>query len=146
MEIYDTPANLFTAKFMGTPRMNIVPAKVTDDGHDVYFFGVRMPISPQFMEAAQKYRGRDVMLGIRPEHIGAANEVDWTSKTSITGVVEIPEPLGHEVIVHFEVQGETVSGRLRSHASLPKPGDPITLLVKTEAMHLFDPVTEQRLR
>ena len=48
--------------------------------------------------------------------------------------------------MHFEVQGETLAGRLRSHATLPKMGDPITLLVKTEAMHLFDPVTEQRLR
>ena len=53
---------------------------------------------------------------------------------------------GHEVIVHFALQGETLSGRLRSHLSLPAPGERITLIVKTEAMHLFDPVTEQRLR
>jgi len=146
MEIYDTPANLFTARFMGTPRMNILPAKITDDGHDIYFFGHRMPVSEQFRETALRYRGREVMLGIRPEHIGAEHEVDWQSKTSITGTIEILEPLGHEVIVHFEVQGETVSGRLRSHLSLPKPGEQITLQVKTEAMHLFDPVSEQRLR
>ena len=73
------------------------------------------------------------------------HEVDWASDTSITGAIEILEPLGHEVIVHFELQGETVAGRLRSHVSLPVPGDPITLQVKTEAMHLFDPVTELRL-
>jgi multiple sugar transport system ATP-binding protein len=146
MEIYDTPANLFTARFMGTPRMNVVSAKITDDGNDVYFFGHRLHVPPAFREAAQRYKGRDVMLGIRPEHIGAADEVDWQSTSSITGKVEITEPLGHEVIVHVEVQGETLAGRLRSHASLPKMGDPITLLVKTEAMHLFDPVTEQRLR
>jgi hypothetical protein len=48
--------------------------------------------------------------------------------------------------VHFELQGQTVAGRLRSHHNLPAPGDPIKLIVKTEAMHLFDPVTEQRLR
>jgi multiple sugar transport system ATP-binding protein len=146
MEIYDAPENLFTARFMGTPRMNILPAKITDDGTDVYFYGVRMHVAPQFKEAAQRYRGRDVLLGLRPEHIGAEHEIDWTSQTSLTGAVEIVEPLGHEVIVHFRVQGESVSGRLRSHASLPAPGDPITLLVKTEAMHLFDSATEQRLR
>jgi len=145
MEIYDTPANLFTAGFMGTPKMNLLKAKITDDGHDVMFYGVRMPVSQQFKEAAQKYKGRDVMLGIRPEHIGAAHETDWTSDCSITGAIEILEPLGHEVIVHFELQGQTVSGRLRSHVALPAPGDAITLQVRTEAMHLFDPVSEQRL-
>jgi multiple sugar transport system ATP-binding protein len=145
MEIYDTPSNLFTAGFMGTPRMNLLKAKLSSDGHDVLFKGVRMPVSPQFQAAAAKNKGRDVVVGIRPEHIGAAHEVDWQSDCSITGAVEIVEPLGHEVIVHFDLQGETVSGRLRSHASLPAPGTPITLQVRTEAMHLFDPVTELRL-
>jgi multiple sugar transport system ATP-binding protein len=145
MEIYDTPANVFTAGFMGTPKMNLLKAKLTDDGHDVMFYGVRMPVSDAFRAAAQKHRGRDVILGIRPEHVGAAHEIDWKSDTSVTGAVEILEPLGHEVIVHFQVQGETVSGRLRSHTALPAPGEPITLQVRTEAMHLFDPTTEQRL-
>ena len=145
MEIYDKPSNLFTAGFMGTPRMNLLKAKITDDGHDVMYYGVRIPVSPQFQAAAQKYKGKDVILGIRPEHIGAANEVDWTSDCSVTGAVEILEPLGHEVIVHFELQGETISGRLRSHHALPAPGDPITLQIRSEAMHLFDPVTELRL-
>ncbi|MCU0968047.1 MAG: sn-glycerol-3-phosphate ABC transporter ATP-binding protein UgpC [Rubrivivax sp.] len=145
MEIYDTPANLFTAGFMGTPKMNLLKAKITDDGHDVVFYGVRMPVSPAFGAAAQRHKGRDVILGIRPEHIGAAHEVDWKSDCSISGTIEILEPLGHEVIVHFQVQGETVSGRLRSHVALPRPGDPISLQVRTEAMHLFDPSTEKRL-
>jgi multiple sugar transport system ATP-binding protein len=145
MEIYDAPTNLFTAGFMGTPRMNLLKSKLSDDGHDVMFFGIRLPVSLQFRDAALKYRGKDVVLGIRPEHIGAKQEVDWASDTSITGVIEILEPLGHEVIVHFDLQGETVAGRLRSHLSLPAPGDRITLQVKTEAMHLFDPVTELRL-
>jgi multiple sugar transport system ATP-binding protein len=127
MEIYDTPTNLFTAGFMGTPRMNLLKAKLSSDGHDVLFLGVRMPVSQQFKAAA------------------ARNKVDWQSDCSISGAVEIIEPLGHEVIVHFDLQGETVAGRLRSHASLPTPGAPITLQVRTEAMHLFDPVTELRL-
>ncbi|MFO1271362.1 MAG: sn-glycerol-3-phosphate ABC transporter ATP-binding protein UgpC [Rubrivivax sp.] len=145
MEVYDTPANLFTAGFMGTPKMNLLKARLTDDGRDVLFYGVRMPVPPQFREAAQRWRGKDVILGIRPEHIGAAHEVDWKSDCTISGAIEILEPLGHEVIVHFDVQGSTVSGRLRSHAALASPGEPISMVVKTEAMHLFDPVSELRL-
>jgi multiple sugar transport system ATP-binding protein len=111
----------------------------------VLFYGVRIPVSAPFAEAARKHKGRDVILGLRPEHLGAESEIDWASETSVSGSIEILEPLGHEVIVHFDVQGQTVAGRLRSHRSLPAPGDPITLKVRTDAMHLFDPVSEQRL-
>jgi multiple sugar transport system ATP-binding protein len=145
MEIYDTPANVFTAGFMGTPKMNLIKAKITDDGAEVACDGVRMPVSAAFRDAAHRHRGHDVILGIRPEHIGAAQEIDWESGTSVTGTVEILEPLGHEVIVHFQVQGQTLSGRLRSHGVLPGMGESITLQVRSEAMHLFDAATEQRL-
>ena len=145
MEIYDTPANLFTAGFMGTPKMNLLKAQLSDDGVDVLFYGIRMPVAPHFRDAARTHKGREVVVGIRPEHIGAAHEIDWEPGASITGTIEILEPLGHEVIVHFQVQGETVSGRLRSHHALPSPGDTITMQVKVDAMHLFDPKTEQRL-
>jgi multiple sugar transport system ATP-binding protein len=145
MEVYDTPANVFTAGFMGTPKMNLLPARLSDDGDAVLLHEVRLPVAPAFRDAARQFKGRDVILGLRPEHIGAEHEVDWTSDTSISGTVEILEPLGHEVIVHFEVHGASVSARLRSHRTLPNPGDPITLKVRTEAMHLFDPQTEKRL-
>ena len=87
MEIYDTPANLFTARFMGTPKMNLLKAKISNDGHDVLFYGIRMQVSQQFRQAAEKHKGRDVIVGIRPEHIGAAHEVDWQSNCSITGTI-----------------------------------------------------------
>ena len=87
MQIYDTPTNLFTAGFMGTPRMNLLKARLSEDGHDVLYYGVRLPVSPPFREAALKHKGRNVILGIRPEHIGAAHEVDRASDCSITGVI-----------------------------------------------------------
>ncbi|MBL8290077.1 MAG: sn-glycerol-3-phosphate ABC transporter ATP-binding protein UgpC [Rubrivivax sp.] len=145
MEVYDTPANLFTAGFMGTPKMNLLAARLSDSGDEVLLHEVRLPVAPAFRDAARQMKGRDVVLGLRPEHIGAEREVDWASDTSITGTVEILEPLGHEVIVHFEVHGASVSARLRAHGALPDPGDPITLKVRVEAMHLFDPKTEKRL-
>jgi multiple sugar transport system ATP-binding protein len=88
MEIYDTPANLFTAGFMGTPKMNFLKAKLGDDGREVLVHGVRMPIAPVFRDAALNHKGRDVVLGIRPEHIGAAHEIDWKSDCSISGTIE----------------------------------------------------------
>jgi len=54
--------------------------------------------------------------------------------------------LGHEAILHFKVGEHILVGRLRSHGSLPSSGDTVTMQLKCEAIHLFDPVSEQRLR
>jgi len=146
MEIYDTPANLFTAGFVGTPRMNFLKAALSAEGDEVVCHGLRMPVGPEFRDAARARRGHDVVVGIRSEHIGSADESDWAQACSVAGTVELIEPLGHEVLVFFQLHGQTLSGRLRNHRSLPAVGEPITLQIKTDAMHLFDPATEQRLR
>jgi multiple sugar transport system ATP-binding protein len=146
MDLYDRPDNIFVARFIGTPNMNIVKARLSDDGTSVSSLGGNMPVSTQFKEAAQKMRGREVMLGIRPEHIGAPYEVDWPQTQVIQGQVEMVEPLGHEAILHFRVGEQMMIGRLRSHGRLPAPGDTVTMHMKCEAIHLFDPATELRLR
>jgi ABC-type sugar transport system ATPase subunit len=105
-----------------------------------------MPVSAQFRGAAQRARGRDVRLGIRPEHIGASHEVDWKLTQSLQGQVEMVELLGHEAILHFKVGEHVLTGRLASHGGLPAPGEQITMQLKCEAIHLFDPTNEQRLR
>ena len=146
MEIYDSPANIFTARFIGTPRMNMLPARISDDGRTVEFLDWRMPVSTQFAEAAMRARGKPVSLGIRSEHVGAAHEVDWAQRYSVRGKVEMVEPLGHEVILHMRLRNEPFVGRLRSHGALPAPGDEFSMEINYEAMHLFDPANEQRLR
>lgn len=145
MELYDQPQNIFTARFIGTPRMNILPARISDDGLTVECFDMRLPVSSQFAEAAKSRRGKPVSLGIRSEHIGVAHEVDWPNACAVSGEIELIEPLGHEVMVHLRVNGEPLAGRLRSHATLPVPGGPFNMVINCEAMHLFDPISEQRL-
>jgi len=146
MELYDRPDNIFVARFIGTPRMNVLPARLSDDGSEVQLFGGRMPVTEQFKEAALAKRGHTVMLGIRPEHIGAADEVDWKQTQTLHGVVEMIEPLGHEAILHFKVEEHVLTGRLLSHGNLPAAGAEVSMELKCDAIHLFDPVTERRLR
>jgi len=146
MDLYDRPDNVFVARFIGTPNMNIVPARLSEDGSLVNSLGGSMPVSAQFKQAAQAMRGREVMLGIRPEHIGAAHEIDWPQTQAVQGQVEMVELLGHEAILHFKVGEQIMVGRLRSHGRLPSPGDAVTMQMKCEAIHLFDPRTELRLR
>jgi multiple sugar transport system ATP-binding protein len=145
MELYDRPQNIFTARFIGTPRMNMLPARISDDGLTVECYDMRLPVSTQFAEAALRQRGKPVSLGIRSEHVGVAHEVDWPRTSAVSGVIQLVEPLGHEVMVHLRVNGEPVVGRLRSHATLPAPGEQFSMVINCEAMHLFDPTSEQRL-
>lgn len=145
MELYDRPQNIFTARFIGTPRMNMLPARISDDGRTVECFDLRLPVSDQFADAARNRRGQPVSLGIRPEHVGAAHEVDWARTCPVTGKVQLIEPLGHEVIVHMHVHDQPMVGRLRSHGVLPGNGQPFDMVIDCDAMHLFDPKTEQRL-
>jgi len=146
MDLYDRPDNVFVARFIGTPHMNILPARLSDDGTEVELLGGRMPVSAQFKEGALAMRGRDVILGIRPEHIGAAHEIDWAQTQTLQGQVEMVELLGHEAILHFKVGEHVLTGRLHSHGSLPAVGDTVSMQLKCDAIHLFDKVTELRLR
>lgn len=145
MDLYEEPANVFTARFIGTPRMNILPARFSDDGNEVLVFNARMPVGAAFKQSAQRMRGQAVVLGIRPEHIGINHQTDWPQAIEIQGVVEMIEPLGHESIVHLKVNDQVITGRLQSHRALPSPGNPFVMQMNPDAMHLFDPVSEQRL-
>lgn len=145
MDLYDRPDNVFVARFIGTPHMNILPARLSDDGTEVELLGGRMPVSVQFKEAVPAMRGRDVILGIRPEHIGAAHEVDWAQTQTLQGQVQMVELLGHEAILHFKVGEHVLTGRLRSHGRFPAPGDTVSMQLKCDAIHLFDKTTEKRL-
>jgi multiple sugar transport system ATP-binding protein len=146
MDLYDRPDNIFVAHFIGTPNMNILPARLSEDGTMIQLLGGQMPVSDQFKQAALAMRGREVKLGIRPEHIGAAHEVDWQTTQTVQGKVEMLEPLGHEAILHFKVGDHILVGRLHSHGRLPALGDMVSMQLKCDAIHLFDPITEQRLR
>jgi len=76
LELYDRPQNLFVARFIGTPNMNIVEATVSEDGLQLNAPGFSAAVPPQFADVARDYRGRRVALGIRPEHIGSPEEAD----------------------------------------------------------------------
>lgn len=145
LELYDQPANLFTAHFIGTPRMNVMQAEISDDGLMVQTQGINLPVNDEFKQVAKQRRSQPVLLGLRPEHIGSAEEVEWKTAVPIRGKVEMVEPLGHEVILHLSVGNNLLLGRLRSHHRLPALGDNIEMLVKSNRIHLFDTQSEQRL-
>ncbi|MGB1251893.1 MAG: ABC transporter ATP-binding protein [Candidatus Promineifilaceae bacterium] len=147
-ELYNEPNNLFVAGFIGSPSMNFFDATlVKEDGSlfvDTGDFRLAIPKGRQ--GAYKAYVGKEVTLGIRPEHMYAPNFAPpITQKAPLKGVIEVVELLGHELHIYVNSGSQTFVATIdiRIHAQV---GDKIDLVVNMDNMHLFDKATEQRIR
>jgi len=138
-DVYDRPASVFVAGFLGSPAMNLLDARVrTVDGTVVASAeGVTAPLWRGQTD------GRDIVLGIRPEHLRVADPVDHPGVRLSVDVTSV-ENLGSEQVAYCEVGGATVCVRaprpiaLRAHRSAALTADPAHV-------HLFDRATGRRL-
>jgi multiple sugar transport system ATP-binding protein len=144
LELYDTPQNEFVARFIGTPPMNIVPVTLSADGQRLEHPAFAFPLPQNWRQPAAAHRGKPLKLGIRPEDISAAGQQDWQAAAEFDGVIEIFEPLGHEIIVHVRSGEARILAKLETDV-LPEIGQKIRLALNGEKIHLFDPQSEQRL-
>ena len=144
LELYDQPQNVFVAKFIGTPPMNMVRARVSEDGSRLVAGGFETPVAERWRAGVRPHAGREVLLGVRPEHVGEDGVHSWQNTARIGGPVEIVETIGHEVIVHLRCGEDIVIAKLGAHR-IPGFGEQVDLVLNADALHLFDPETEQRL-
>jgi multiple sugar transport system ATP-binding protein len=139
--VYNRPANLFVARFMGAPPMNTLPAKVVSiEGQPCAELGdgeIRLPLRMD----ASAYAGREVVLGIRPECIAEHNRRFEDGSMLIDAPVEMTEPTGSETIVLLRLGGHEVLGRVTPDVKF-KPGEVGRFALDTRKICLFDPVTE----
>ncbi len=118
-ELYDRPANLFVAAFMGSPSMNLYQATLTDDATRVKLGSQYLEV-PATVHAARPglaaYRGQPIVVGIRPEDLvePASDAGDVGSR--LVGDVELVEALGPELIVYFRLDATGISGDLTAGA------------------------------
>ncbi len=146
-ELYDRPDTLFVARFVGSPPMNLLPARITD-GEPVTLRvdGQRLEV-PAGSAASRALRQgpAPATLGLRPESLSWARRDDDEGSTLRLEVAAV-EALGHELIVSCRASetvgpdGEVVPGVVAARLSLdhrPEPGDRVPLLVDTSALHLF---------
>jgi multiple sugar transport system ATP-binding protein len=90
------------------------------------------------------FASREVLMGVRPEHVGEPSAHSWSATAPLGGTIDIVETIGHEVIVHFQCGEDRVIAKLGAHR-IPRFGERIDLAMNCDAIHLFDPHTEQRL-
>jgi multiple sugar transport system ATP-binding protein len=142
LEVYEEPATLFVASFIGTPPMSFLPAVLTAGGMRVAASGFTLPVPEPFRAAAAGRDGMKVVLGLRPENIREASTVG--DLVTVAVQVEFVEPLGHEVIVHGRIGDDLLVAKVGPHRA-PQTGATVDLVIEAAAAHLFDVATEKRL-
>jgi multiple sugar transport system ATP-binding protein len=156
--LYEHPANLFVAAFIGTPAMNLVEGAI--DGDHVVFGGLRLPLDP-----ARRLQGgsRPVVVGVRPEAFDAVAFAAPGTKT-FTIVPEVVEELGSDAHVFFHLDAQAVATDVsgRDEATLlpesralysaridprarARVGEPIELALDAARLHFFDPESGKTL-
>ena len=146
--LYERPANLFVAGFIGSPAMNFVPGRLAANGDDGLWAeaeGLRLKVPGDAGTRLREHAGREVILGIRPEHIRHPSELR-NGHTGSAGRVQVSvvEMLGSDVNV-YATAGKHELVAVMDSAHAPKSGDALDLVFDTEKLHIFDPATEQAL-
>ena len=148
--VYNRPANLFVARFMGAPPMNTLPARLAAvDGAPCAVIGagddeVRLPL-PAADRRLQAFRDAPVVLGIRPECIAEARRRFGDGDRApllLDATVDMTEPTGAETLALLRLGGERVVARVAPDTDLPLGGRG-RFAVDTRKLCVFDPQSER---
>ncbi|SEJ12126.1 carbohydrate ABC transporter ATP-binding protein, CUT1 family [Deinococcus reticulitermitis] len=140
MNLYDFPQNKFVAGFIGSPSMNFLTAQVRNG----QFYVGDSHVAPmgRLAQSLKAYEGREVFLGIRPEHMGMVGLSDIPQGNNVVrGQVVVVESLGAQTDLIVDIAGQTVTAKLEGMAPV-EPGDTIDLLIDQTRLHAFDTSTE----
>jgi multiple sugar transport system ATP-binding protein len=144
-EIYDRPANVFVAGFIGSPPMNMLSGTLAVDGGTVVVElpGCTIAVQPPLARALSTRGAGPVIAGVRPEHLRLHTD------GMLPGVVVVVESLGYERHVVCRVQtndGEQlVIARHETEAPVPREGEAVRLAFEPQHLHAFDPATKVRI-
>jgi multiple sugar transport system ATP-binding protein len=131
LELFDCPANVFVAGFIGSPTMNLLKGEAAGDGVEIG--GVKMPIPEGVKLSARQV----VLYGVRPEHFEL-------SADGLEAQVKMVELTGSETMVFLRFGEREIVALFRDRHDF-KQGDTLVLRPRAERVHLFDPNTGRRL-
>ena len=161
-QVFDHPVNIFVAGFIGTPQMNFFQAQLVKDGEGAYHVQIsgranpdsdeitetRIPLAESIQKALTGQESQAVTLGIRPEHIRFAPA---GTDGALAGSVEVSEMMGSEYHLHVTCGGQDVVLRVPTMDLPPEArsgiayGAQMSFTFRPDAIHLFNPETEQNL-
>jgi multiple sugar transport system ATP-binding protein len=146
-EIYNSPANVFVAGFIGSPPMNFINARVVrgEGGLWIQASGFKVKVPKEFEDKLANYIDKEIIFGIRPEDIyDKLFALAPTPENTITGVVDVVEPLGSETILHVKVGDDLIMASVNPRTQA-KEEQKIDLVLDMTRMHAFDKETEKAI-
>jgi multiple sugar transport system ATP-binding protein len=149
LTLYRQPDNLFVAGFIGSPPMNLIKGKVQKRDGGLFFVetaeknGLTFPLQGRLEGLASKYVDKDVVFGVRPEHL--SDQVKDGSHIPIISTVEISEPMGSESLVYLKAGSGNLIARIHGE-HLFHLGEQVTVQVNLDKVSLFDAATENVIR
>jgi multiple sugar transport system ATP-binding protein len=150
--LYDYPANLFVACFIGTPQMNFINARLSKKDNDLYVsFGnhsLKLPPEKASNAGLKEYIDHDVVLGLRPECIHDEPMYLSSMPENVIDVdIDVTELMGSEIFLYLRYQGQeedtpNLIARV-SPRSTSRAGDTVKVAIDTSRLHIFDIDTER---
>jgi len=139
--LYDNPVNVFVAAFIGSPAMNFATAKAVDGAFAVG--DARLELSGRSARAAEQLKGKDVLIGFRPEDL-ELNGQPGPDAMHLEAKIDVVEYLGHEELIHAQAHGNEILALVPSEKKV-RIGDQVKFAIPFDKLHLFDPETEERV-
>jgi len=143
--LYHTPATRFVAGFIGSPAMNFIPARLEETSGALRLHlpgGMSVDVPEARVARYRAHAGRDVIFGIRPEHLTDDKPTDKTNPAPMMLTPEVIEPMGMETLAHFKLDGAELTARL-DPATPAAVGQPLRLIAHMDQMHIIDPTTDK---
>jgi multiple sugar transport system ATP-binding protein len=146
-DLYHRPQTKFVAGFIGSPAMNFIPARLESRTGALSLAlpnGVTLPVPAHRTARYRAHADRDVIFGIRPEHLTEVKPTEKPNIATFEARPEVIEPMGLETLVYFWIQGHEVSARIDPAVPV-EVGQPLRLALDLDQMHLIDPQTDRVL-
>lgn len=143
--LYNEPQNMFVAGFIGSPAMNFMDARI--ENGKAHVEGAVFELNEAMIRALKPYEGKDVVMGVRPEHI---YDEDYAGKMGVSKVnsmqtsVQVIENLGAESLLYFRIGARMVTARVNPETEV-RIGQMKNFVFDSGKMHFFDPATEERI-
>ena len=142
LDVYERPVNRFVAGFVGTPPMNFLEGKLTNSGGSMWWegAGAKIRLSDAYVSALTGHAGKDVVLGVRPEHMSSRSEGRFAGTDNVLPVsVSVVEILGDKKDVHMKTQDEkALVARMNAHEKIAELSQ-AQMHLDVENIHVFEP-------
>jgi multiple sugar transport system ATP-binding protein len=147
LNLYEKPANMFVAGFIGSPAMNFVDSVLAEEDGRVFVDAgsFRLEVPADLVPYARPWLGKAVVFGIRPEDIADRSLTNGANPAwTLRATVDVHEPLGSDVILYLSVGRHSLVARMDARTDA-RMGQAVEVVVNMRKMHLFNPTTQEAI-